>query len=126
MSKPSLNAGPERVEHTPTPWAASRLWPTQIVSFDHVNRPMGGSIFEDEDRDRFALVIASCPVNAYSGFAHEIAPAQVKANAAFIVRAVNAHDDLVNALEEIAQAKMPGQARSIARATLSKIKAEAK
>lgn len=34
--------------------------------------------------------------------------------------------EAVKALEEIAQAKMPGQARSIAHATLSKIKAEAK
>lgn len=33
--------------------------------------------------------------------------------------------EAVKALEEIAQAKMPGQARSIAHATLSKIKAEA-
>lgn len=32
--------------------------------------------------------------------------------------------EAVKALEEIAQAKMPGQARSIAHATLSKIKAE--
>lgn len=123
MTSPSKDT--VRVEHTPTPWAASRLWPTKIVNLSHVDRPMGGSIFEDEDRNRYALVIADCPVNASSGFAHAIAPAQAKANAAFIVRAVNAHDDLVKALEEIAQAKMPGQARSIAHATLSKIKAEA-
>jgi hypothetical protein len=45
-----------------------------------------------------------------------------------VTRAVNRDhhfDELVKALEEIAQAKMPGQARSIAHATLSKIKAEA-
>lgn len=77
-------------EHTPTPWKAS-----------------GNAVF----RDGHCLAMTGTDIWM---------PEVEEANAAFIVRACNAHDDLVAALEAVAEARMPGEARRIARAALAK------
>jgi hypothetical protein len=43
------------------------------------------------------------------------------ANAAFIVKAVNSHASLVKALESCVEARMPGEARRIAREALRSV-----
>ena len=48
-----------------------------------------------------------------------------RANANFIVAAVNAHDALVAALRAVAQAKMPGESRRIAVEALSALAVQA-
>ncbi len=74
---------------TPGPWRTGR---TDMQSYSGDGEPFA-SIYCDDDRakihlgERLPYVIARCPGN------------DCKANAEFIVRAVNSHEDLVAALE---------------------------
>lgn len=77
-------------KHTPTPWTLSDKRPCEI--------------YGHEDGDRVMLV------EAFSG---SIDPKEAKANVAFIVRAVNAHDELLATLEaytnsEYAKSRLDG------------------
>lgn len=79
-------------ERTPTPWVA--IWKGQyIVPSDHAKRAIGCSIDCDYDRDHYAQEIASLRDDDHGRGSAE-------ANAAFIVKAVNAFDDLTAALKE--------------------------
>ncbi len=90
-------------KHTPTPWSH---W---------------------DGSNRFGLYIGVnyIPIGE-CGAGSKITSEVTKANAAFIVRAVNAHDELVAALEEALEALMFTNARSTAatnaRAALAKAK----
>jgi hypothetical protein len=98
----------ETQKHTPTPWYVAAMNDCLFI-FDRAPSPApydgpipGGSP---------ATVIAKLDYP------------KADANAAFIVRAVNAHDDLVKALEQIAgmdDKPVPGAYARIARAALSK------
>lgn len=83
--------------YTPGPWAVLDGFPTEIVPEAHRHRSCGASIYEAEDRDRYALRIATADLNTLSGFAHEIPREQAKANA----RLIAAAPKLLSALEEI-------------------------
>jgi hypothetical protein len=90
--------------HTPTPWFSDK-----------------GAVWDSQDLLR-RLLIAECIGDSR---------ANAKADAAFIVRAVNVHDDLVAALREIANgADGPIEARcemrKIASAALAKAEEGAK
>jgi len=91
-------------EHTPTPWALLNGWPNEIVSISDVHKSLGGSIYEAEDRERFAVIIAESKSDAFSGFAHEISGETRKSNAAFIVLACNNHDRLTRENEAMRKA----------------------
>lgn len=84
---------------TPGPWRVHKHFPHIIVPDGHETRGIGGSIYEDDDRERFALEIAQARCDIHSGFAHEISEAEARANAAMIVRAVNDRPELIAALE---------------------------
>ena len=86
--------------HTPGPWAVLSGFPCEIVPEAHRNRPYGGSIYEAEDRERYALRIASADTNTLSNFAHEIPREQAKANAHLIAAA----PDLLEALRVLEDA----------------------
>jgi hypothetical protein len=74
-------------EHTPGPWTLLSGFPEKIVPVAHKSRSLGGSINEDDDRDHFALVIATAERNRYSKFAHEISEEQARANARLMAAA---------------------------------------
>ena len=65
--------------HTPGPW-----------------RSAGGSVYLDRDGLDMLTVVAKCPRRQHSPV---IRKADAEANAAFIARACNAHEDLLAALE---------------------------
>ena len=44
--------------HTPGPWVRHSLHRGVVVPLGHETRPVGGSIHEDENRNRFAFLIA--------------------------------------------------------------------
>ena len=83
---------------TPRPWATLLNWPRHIAREDERGKTLGASIYEEQDRENYAVVIAEAPANVTSGFAHEIPEAEARANARLIVLAVNSHDALVEAL----------------------------
>jgi hypothetical protein len=76
-------------EHTPTPWTVERNAPWSI-------KTNARAII---DKDRFA--VAWAPAWDIADADSVAAPEEGAANAAFIVKAVNSHDALVKALEEI-------------------------
>lgn len=66
--------------HTPTPWETVEL------------NPESWHIWPNNGKDTFRIATCYC---------HQLGGEDAKANAAFIVRAVNAHDDLVAALRKL-------------------------
>jgi hypothetical protein len=74
-------------EHTAGPWAILRGFPNTIVRAIDQDKLNGVSIYEKEDRERFAVVIATAEDNRHSGFAHKISEAEAKANARLIAAA---------------------------------------
>lgn len=118
MSKPA--------QHTPTPWTAD-----EYESRDDQGRYMTSQIC-----DANGLVIVEFSNSSVAEIHHEDHrwDAKAKANAAFIVRAVNAHYDLVGALRFILAFYEPGQkaldteawkhAEAAGRAALAKAEAE--
>jgi len=86
---------------TARPWAVHPHFPEYIVPADHINRPMGGSVDEDFDRDHYANIIAEARAyGEFDKFAHHSSKVDARLTAALIVRAVNLHDELVRALED--------------------------
>jgi hypothetical protein len=89
-------------KHTPTPWRAGSY--SSIV---------GVPIMAQPDPKQNTIIVAgtrSAAATTPDGFR-----AEVEANAAFIVRAVNAHDDLVKALRELIES-MPAEGQAVPRA----------
>jgi hypothetical protein len=85
-------------KHTPLPWiAVGSYW---IIPATHQERAIGGSTNAKDHVEKFAHVIATVEQDE-KRFTHE----QVEANAAFIVRAVNSHEQLVTALHQILDTK---------------------
>jgi hypothetical protein len=70
--------------HTPTPWELGSVTTVCLHTDEMIESPTDGFVAAGDD----------CDI--------EVKGTNAPANAAFIVRAVNAHDDLVKALEEIA------------------------
>jgi hypothetical protein len=80
-------------KHTPTPWIAEgSYW---IMPAAHRDMPIGASTNAQEHVSKFAHVIAKVEQDT-KRFTNE----QVEANADFIVRAVNSHEQLVAVLRE--------------------------
>jgi hypothetical protein len=80
-------------QHTPTPWTFNDTDGTIRADANSVSDQMGdyrGSIIAD--------LKPALGCDEWTGSAREHARAETEANAAFIVRACNAHDDLVAAL----------------------------
>lgn len=99
------------IEHTPTPWQQS-----------HRKCPDGGyrTQIYDAAGDEIAT-LAWYPVHSGDG---SISTAR-EANAAFIVRAVNAYDDLINALDDATRAlEQAGDHESAGRAGYAIAKAD--
>lgn len=78
-------------EHTPTPWRIAAR------SMRSTSEPYGALVGSDRG-DGFIYRVAWCAPHP------EINRATADANAAFIISACNAHDDLVKALTEILEA----------------------
>lgn len=93
-------------EHTPGPWIIDPAYPSEVQTSD-LNTIC--SVWHAHAAGETITVrgVLECSLE------------ESAANAAFIVRACNAHDDLVAALEAVAEARMPGEARRIARAALA-------
>lgn len=90
-------------KHTPTPWRISG------TSSHRVTGKHG--------------VLANCGNDS----THSAVEDQCAANAAFIVRACNAHEELLEALQKIAtcESQAPGDVVDIARAAIAKARSEA-
>lgn len=84
---------------TPRPWVAHKQWPAYIIPASDAEKRLGGSVDADHDRNVYATIIARANHDE-RGFAHDTTKAQAAANAALIVRAVNAHEALVEALKD--------------------------
>ncbi len=91
----STTTEPE-VSHTATPWAVVEGWPIKIVPAGQELRPIGGSIDARRDRENYGQVIG-CTESSIRRYPLAVQ----KANAAFIVRACNAHDALVSAMKDM-------------------------
>lgn len=79
-------------KHTSTPWSS---WNDHvIIPAAHAGRKIGGSTNNKEDREDFAHEICRISRNSNHYTADE-----ASANAAFIVKACNSHDALVEALK---------------------------
>jgi hypothetical protein len=117
-------------KHTPTPWAVHSTFTNVIVPCDQRSRPLGASVDEDVDRERYAVLIATVERDKLSSFAHERTRAEADANAKLIVCAVNSHADLLEALETIAawpfdiRGDCVADARKLAQAAIAKAKGE--
>jgi hypothetical protein len=80
------------VDHTSVPWAS--IWGGRyIVPANHAKRPIGGSVHLESDRDRYAQQIAYLLDDRHGR-------GNASGNADAIIRAVNAHDELVATLKE--------------------------
>lgn len=80
--------------HTPTPWAVFPGFGSEyVVPASHLGRSMGGASDPDQDARRYAHPICRMPRPG-----SRYAQATIEANAALIVRAVNVHEDLTDAL----------------------------
>jgi len=77
--------------HTPTPWEVSARNPHRILG------PIGPKNDESLGPDYYADMAIVEPGQGGTSYS----PAMAIANAAFIVRAVNAHDELVKALRDM-------------------------
>jgi len=82
------------VTHTPLPW--HDLYGQYVIPVSHINRRIGGSTNKQHDRDEFAHVICKIERNSNRFSADE-----ASANAALIVKAVNAHDSLLASLKAL-------------------------
>lgn len=80
------------MKHTATPWMEVRgRW---VIPAAHAERKIGGSTDKAKDRDYYAACICITGDNP-----NRFAEGEPEANAAFIVRACNSHDKLVEALK---------------------------
>ena len=94
-------------KHTATPWAS---WNDHvIIPADHMGRKIGGSTNKKENREDFAHEICRIGRNSNHFSADE-----ASANCEFIVRVVNSHDQLVDALKALIKAPKPAQFGSAA------------
>jgi hypothetical protein len=101
--------------HTPTPWATFRGWPDEIIPACDADKKNGCSVYDEQDKERYAQHIARCVTDRHGR-------GDGKANAAHIVRCVNAHDALVAALAEMLAAH--SNENIGVRASLRRIKAK--
>lgn len=81
MKKISDKVASERSEHTPTPWKVEK---SETYSLSEHGKSFNYSLVSESDFERIAIV-----------------GKHKEANAAFIVRAVNAHGELISLLKEI-------------------------
>lgn len=81
------------MEHTPTPWM--HLDGRWIIPVSQQDRKIGGSTNKSEDRENYAAEICFMRDNET-----RFKKGEVRANAEFIVRACNSHDQLVAALKD--------------------------
>lgn len=89
-------------EHTPTPWVIHpEMGRRFIVSKEDAAKHLGGSVHEDDDKARYAVIIAEVSHNPLATFKHKPTKERAQANAQFIVDAVNNHDRYKAALEAI-------------------------
>ena len=82
------------MKHTPTPW--SEVWAQYIIPANHQDRKIGGSTNSKQDREEFAHVICKMERNRNHFTADE-----ATANAEFIVRACNSHNQLVESVKAL-------------------------
>jgi hypothetical protein len=95
-------------EATPRPWAVHQQWRDRVIPASDLGKRIGGSSDEDHDRAAYALVLArTTGEREFTKFAHRATKAEGEANAALIVRAVNSHDDLVEALHNMVALAAP-------------------
>jgi hypothetical protein len=114
--------------HTPTPWS---LLPARGLSTPQFEPPR----IVAEPYPYLHIATVEFPVHTAHGDAIETAhpDAVMDANAAFIVKACNAHNELIAALEEIDRIALShpyaamtcGEVANIARAALARAKGEA-
>jgi hypothetical protein len=97
----TIEAVKEETKHTPTPWAVKEGWPLVIIPLSEAHKPLGTSSNEKRDREDFAHPIVSAEHNPFLSFAHRTSRGEAIANAEFIVRACNLHDELVTVLQLI-------------------------
>src|SRR5689334_6751328 len=89
-------------KHTPTPWIVHAYFQSVVVPESDAKKQIGCHIDPDREAERHAKVILWYEGSEYPEFHRSrVMRDEAKANAEFIVRAVNAHAELVAALEKI-------------------------
>lgn len=89
---------------TPGPWATMTHWPRYIVPAGQKEKAVGGSIYPDDDRERYAHPIVTAEFDDYAdkaAFAHRPVNKELaNATASFIATARNDAPDIARALIE--------------------------
>ena len=87
-----------KIKHTPTPWATESRYSSHIhiIPAEDTGKSIGANYVDaEEHRRKFCRQIANLPMPPYEF--DGISVEEQKANAAFIVHAVNFHDALLAA-----------------------------
>jgi hypothetical protein len=98
---PSHPSTTKTAEHTPGPWTVMESWPLEIVELPEARKSLGGSVYEKDDKERFAHPIATVHLDTHSGFAHRrVNKERAKADARLIASSPVMYAFIVKRAEE--------------------------